>query len=239
MTCMNSLPQVSLLGAVSSCYSTQGSFANMLSSDAHEEIEIYGHSLLQSLTSLTKHTHTKEKLSTVSLLSARKKGHVWLSAALVTQGWAESNSGEKAARGNSGAFFSVSSSWTCRKSLPVAAGAWFHFSGDVQTGGNTSWARREGEFTRQSFNWIIFLLLRFLPFGKMPCFAPGHFSTARPWKFILKMYFVLQSFSVRQDQGNNSEMPFLPVVPNKQPQKCLSYLHREEHQVREFLRQLA
>lgn len=140
-------------------------------------------------------THTQRRNSAPFLCYLQgKKGHVWLSAALVTQGWAESNSGEKAARGNSGAFFSVSSSWTCRKSLPVAAGAWFHFSGDVQTGGNTSWARREGEFTRRSFNWIIFLLLRFLPFGKMPCFAPGHFSTARPWKFITQDVFRFTEF---------------------------------------------
>jgi len=59
-----------------SCYSTQGSFANVLSSDAHEEIEIHGHCLIQSLTSLTKHAHTKEKLNTIPLVSARNTGHV-------------------------------------------------------------------------------------------------------------------------------------------------------------------
>lgn len=81
--------------------SAQGGFANICSSDARVEIELYSHCFMQSLTYLTEHAQGRNSPH-FSLASVGNAGLPQLFVRWITQdgGWAESYSSPKATRGN-------------------------------------------------------------------------------------------------------------------------------------------
>lgn len=166
--------------------SAQGGFANICSSDARVEIELYSHCFLQSLTYLTEHAQGRN--------SPLFHWHLWGTQVFpnfLPDGLLKMEDGLRATQAQkppevTGTVHwdtSARRDWTqgtttsSGKVIPGCSRKAASLYGGYVNMMKSPCVRREGAFTGQSFHWVIFLYLEFSHFGKNPFLAlPGENS---------------------------------------------------------------